>query len=119
MRRYELSDVQWDLIADLFPVPKGGRGRPSRPHRDMMNGILWILLSGAAWRDLPERFGPWKTVYDRFRKWQRDGTFDKVLDRLRMKLDEDGLLDFNLWMVDSTTARAHRSAAGARKKKKN
>lgn len=119
MRRYELSDDHWNKIEDLFPQASSGRGRPSRPHRLIFNGILWILFSGAAWRDLPERFGPWKTVYDRYRKWQKDGTFDKVLDRLRLELDEEGLLDFSTWMVDSTTARAHRSAAGARKKKKS
>ena len=117
MRRYELSDEQWSEIEDLFPAPPSGRGRPPRPHRAILNGILWILFSGAAWRDLPERFGPWKTVYDRFNKWQKEGLFDQILSRLHLKLDQDGLLDWSTWYVDSTTSRAHRSAAGARKKK--
>ena len=117
MRRYELSDEQWDHIKDLFPVSKSARGRPAKSNRLMLNGILWVLFSGAAWRDLPERFGPWKTVYDRFRRWQQAGTFNKILSHLHLKMDEEGLLDWSTWFVDSTTSRAHRSAAGARKKK--
>ena len=58
MRRYELSDEQWDQIKDLFPVSNSNRGRPSKSNRLMLNGMLWILFSGAAWRDLPDRFGP-------------------------------------------------------------
>ena len=117
MRRYELTDEQWDQIQGLFPCPEGGRGRPAKSHRLMFNGILWVLFSGAAWRDLPERFGPWKTVYDRFRRWQADGTFDKILQQLQLRLDEEGLLDWSAWFVDSTVSRAHKAAAGARKKK--
>ena len=119
MRRYELTDEQWDQIKDLFPVSSSNRGRPAKSNRLMLNGMLWILFSGAAWRDLPERFGPWKTVYDRFRRWQQDGTFDKILSQLHLKMDEEGLLDWSTWFVDSTTSRAHKSAAGARKKKSN
>ena len=117
MRRYELSDAQWDQISDLFPVKESGRGRPARPHRDMLNAMLWVLFSGAAWRDLPERFGPWKTVYSRFCKWKEEGLFTKILSRLHLQLDEEGLLDWSTWHIDSTTSRAHRSAAGGRKKK--
>ncbi|THH34337.1 transposase, partial [Neolewinella litorea] len=84
MRRYEITDEQWAAIAHLFPVrPAGARGRPSRDHRTMLNGILWVLFSGAAWRDIPARFGSWQTVYDRFRRWSKDGTFDAVLDELQ------------------------------------
>ena len=61
MRRYELTDEQWELIGDLFPSERGN-GRPYRSHREVMNGIMWILNSGSPWRDLPERYGPWKTV---------------------------------------------------------
>ena len=81
------------------------------------NGILWVLFSGAAWRDLPERYGPWKTVYGRFNRWQKDGTIDKIMAQLQLKMDEEGLLDYSTWMVDSTITRAHKSASGARKKK--
>ena len=116
MRRYELSDDQWELICDLFPVSKNRQDRPWRSHRQVFNGTLWVLFSGAAWRDLPERYGPWKTVYGRFRRWRDDGTFDLVLKKLQLKLDEEGLLDWSAWFVNSTTSRAHRSASGARKK---
>lgn len=113
MRRYELTDQQWGLIADLFP--KQRTGRPRRSDRQMLNGILWQLCSGAAWRDLPDRYGPWQTVYSRFRDWDADGTFDRILERLQVELDERGLIDYSTWMVDSTSIRASRAAAGAPK----
>ncbi len=117
MNRYEISPEQWDQIKDLFPCRKSVRGRPMRSHHEILNGILWILFSGASWRDIPERYGPWKTVYDRFRRWEREGVLFRVLKQLQLKMDEQGLLDYSKWMVDSTTARAHKSAAGGRKKK--
>jgi transposase len=73
MRRYELADEQWELIADLFP-PEQGNGRPWRSHRLMVNAMLWILNSGSPWRDLPERYGPWQTARNRFNRWRKDGT---------------------------------------------
>lgn len=116
MHRYELTNEQWALLEDLFPKPKGSRGRPRRDDRQMLNGILHVLHTGVAWRDLPERYGPWQTVYDRFRRWQREGLFDRLLERLQIRLDERGLIDFDLWLVDATVVRASRAAAGARKK---
>ena len=93
-RRYELSDDEWHLIQDLFPPPKK-MGRPRRDDRTLLfNGVFWILCSGAAWRDLPERYGPWQTAFDRFCKWKQDGTFDRIVEKLHLKLDEDGLLDY-------------------------
>lgn len=92
-RRYELSDDEWNLIQDLFPPPKK-MGRPRRDDRTLFNGVFWILCSGAAWRDLPERYGPWQTAFDRFCKWKQDGTFDGIVENLYLKLDEDGLLDY-------------------------
>jgi transposase len=115
MRRYELTDDQWELIADLFPEQT--TGRPRRSDRTVLNGILWILCSGAAWRDLPERYGPWKTVYHRFRQWEASGLFDRILERLHVELDEQGLIDCATWMIDSTSVRASRAAAGAPVKK--
>lgn len=111
MRRYELTDSQWDLIEDLFP--EQSTGRPRLNDRQVLNGIFWILCSGAAWRDLPERYGKWQTVYSRFRRWQERGLFDHLLDRLQVELDERGLIDYATWMVDSTSVRASRAAAGA------
>lgn len=113
MRRYELSDEQWGKIADLFPANRCKRGGQWKDHRQVLNGMLWILCSGAPWRDLPERYGSWQTVYDRFRRYRIEGFFDVVLSRLQLELNEDGLIDFCLWEIDSTTVRAHKSAAGA------
>jgi transposase len=115
MRRYELADEQWELIADLFP-PEQGNGHPWRSHRLMVNAMLWILNAGSPWRDLPDRFGPWQTAYNRFNRWRKDGTFDSILERLQMRLDEEGRIDWDLWMVDGSSVRAHASAAGGGEK---
>ncbi len=79
-RRYELPDAGWELIKDLV-APEQKMGRPRSDDRLVLNGIFWILCSGAAWRDLPERFGPWSTVYQRFRDWRDDGTFKDGLKK--------------------------------------
>ncbi|MEO0900278.1 MAG: transposase [Bacteroidota bacterium] len=79
MRRYELIDVQWNQIKDLIPTSESNRGRLAKSHRLMFSGILWVLFSGAVWRDLPDRFGPWKTVYDRFLCRQEHDSFDRIL----------------------------------------
>ena len=115
MRRYELADEQWELIADLFP-PEQGNGRRWGDHRSMVNAMLWILNAGSPWRDLPERYGPWQTAYNRFNLWRKDGTFDAILERLQMRLDEEGRIDWDLWLVDGTSVRAHAAAAGAGEK---
>ncbi|MCL7942315.1 IS5 family transposase [Halomonas sp. ATCH28] len=96
--------------------PPQATGRPRRDDRQVLNGIFWILCSGAKWRDLPERYGPWKTVYDRFRHWRDDGTFEAILARLQLRLREDGLMDLDTWMIDSTSIRATRAASGGGKK---
>lgn len=116
MRRYELTDEQFELIRDLLPL-NGRRGGQWNDHRVTLNGIFWILHSGAQWREMPERYGNWKSVYDRFARWRRDGTFDRMLQRLQMKLDKDGRIDWDLWCIDGTNVRASRSAAGARESK--
>jgi transposase len=112
MRRYELTDEQFELIADLLPL-NGRRGGQWNDHRTTLNGIFWILHAGAQWREMPERYGKWKSVYDRFNRWRRDGTIDKILQRLQMKLDKEGRIDWDLWCIDGTNVRASRSAAGA------
>jgi transposase len=82
MSRLLLSDDHWELIADVFPEP-AKTGRPLRDRRTIIDGILWILRTGAAWRDLPEdEFGPWETVYRLFDQWNSDGTLDEILSRL-------------------------------------
>lgn len=112
---YELSDEQWQQIADLLPC-NGQRGGQWKNHRLMVDGILWILHDGGRWRNLPERFGPWQTVYDRFRKWCRDGLWDRVLRRLQARMIHNGEIDWSLFAIDGTVIRAHQSAAGAGKK---
>lgn len=82
-------------------------------HRVTLNGMMWILKSGSPWRDMPDRYGSWKSVYDRFRRWTDDGTIDTILARLRLKLDRDGRIDWDVWCVDGSNVRAHISAAGA------
>lgn len=114
-RRHALTDAQWARIAHLF-APTTTRGRPGRPARHMLDAALWILKTGAQWRDLPERFGPWQSAYDRFRRWRLAGTFDRAVAHLQRDLDRDGLIDWSAFCIDSTTVRASRAAAGARKR---
>ena len=82
----------------------------------MLDGILWILRTGAPWRDLPERFGPHQTVYDYYSHWRHDGVFDRVLQALQIRLDREGKIDWDLWCIDGASVRAARCAAGAGKK---
>jgi transposase len=111
-RRYELTDEQYALVEDLMPAT-GKAGGQWKDHRTALNGIFWVLHTGAQWREVPERYGNWKTVYDRFRRFRRDGTIARMLERLLMKLGDDGRIDSDLWCIDATSIRASRSAAGA------
>ena len=114
MRRYEVTDGQWELIADLMPHDTRRGGRRWRDHRQVLNGIFWVLHTGAQWRELPDRYGPWKTAYNRFARWRRAGLIDRVLERLQVRLDDEGRIDWDLFCIDGTNIRASRSAAGAR-----
>ena len=119
--RYELSQRQWELVKDELPQPSvraDGKDRPSRSDRELLNGVFWILCSGSPWRDLPAKYGPWQTVYDRFRKWQQLGVFEQILNKLRLRLQQDGCFDVHTWFVDATINRAHKAAAGAKRKTK-
>ncbi|MFD7507730.1 IS5 family transposase [Streptomyces sp. NPDC059853] len=113
VRRHELTDEAWEVIGPLLAPPR--MGRPVRDRRQVLNGILWKLSTGAAWRDLPERYGPWKTVYERFRRWSADGTWDRLLAHVQQHSDAIGEVDWSIVCVDSTIVRAHQHAAGARK----
>jgi transposase len=115
LRRHALTDDQWRQIAPLLPA-RAGPGRPPKDHRLVIDGILWILRTGAPWRDLPVRFGPWKTVYERFRGWTRTGVWEDLFQRLRATRHADGGIDWQLFMIDATVVRAHKAAAGAEKK---
>jgi transposase len=116
MHRHELTDEQWAAVEPLLPKRTARTGRPGKDPRLMLNGIFWILCTGAPWRDLPPRFGPWQTVYDHFRTWRKAGVFAAVLEALQVELDRHGLIDWDLWCVDGASVRAARAAAGADKK---
>jgi transposase len=116
MKRHELTDQQWNLIQPILPKRTAKTGRPPSDPRWMLNGILWILRTGSPWRDLPERFGPWQTVYDHFAKWRALGAYDRILEALHIRLDADGAIDWDLWCIDGSSVRASRAAAGASKK---
>jgi transposase len=117
MGRHELTDAEYDLIAPELPTNEGKVGHPWNAHRPIINGILWRLMTGASWRDIPERYGKWQTIYDRYTFWRRDGTWDRILKALQVQLDEHGLIDWEQWALDGSIVRAHRAAAGAPTKK--
>lgn len=108
MRRYEITDQQWQRIAPLLPGKVGDVGRCATDNRLFSNAVLWIARSGAPWRDLPERFGSWHSVYRRFRRWAKSGVWQKVFDQLQEP-------DLDWLMLDSTLVRAHQQAAGQKK----
>ncbi|AMQ41650.1 transposase [Aeromonas veronii] len=87
------------LIEPLFRYQRIS-GRPTREPRQVLDGILWILHTGAPWRDLLERFGPWRSVYNTFRRWLSTGHIDAILAALQLHLNEEGLIDFDLWCID-------------------
>jgi len=111
MIRHRLKDEQWELIADLFAKPKA-TGRPPSDPRKMIDGVFWILNTGAQWRDLPAELGPKSTVWDYFNRWNADGTLQVILDRLRGQVT----IDEELWCIDGTLVRAAKCAAGGGKK---
>jgi transposase len=115
VRRHELTDDEWTVLEPLLPPEKPPRGRPNLPHRTVLNGILWRVRTGAPWRDLPERYGQWQTVYSRFRRWQQAGVWDRILAALQAAADARGDLDWSLHFLDGTVIRAHPHAAGAKK----
>jgi len=115
-KRYELSDTQWQILQPHLPKNSAKGGRPWKDHRQVMNAIFWKLNTGAQWRDLPERYGPWQTIYDRFSYWRRIGLWDRLMTVLLGELRKRGMLDTESFNIDATYIRASRSAAGARKK---
>ena len=113
-KRHELTDAAWAVLEPLLPATS--RGRPWHDHRTVINGILWVMATGVPWRDAPERYGPWQTLYDRFARWTKDGTWDRLLQALLAEMQRRGKIDWALWCVDGTSIRALKAAAGARKK---
>ena len=108
MRRYEISDENWERIAPLLPGKKSDPGRTAEDNRRFINAVLWIARSGAPWRDLPERYGRWNSVFRRFSRWSQNGVWQSVFEALQDP-------DLEWLMIDSTTVRAHQQAAGQKK----
>ena len=113
---YRLSDDQWQQIQNLLPA-NDRRGGQWKDHRQMIDAILWALSDGGRWRNIPREFGPWQSVYDRFRNWTRKGLWDKILRHLQARKIKDDTIDWSLFCIDGTVVRAHQSAAGASEKK--
>jgi transposase len=113
--RHALTDAQWARLAPLLPQPK--RGPQPQYQRRNLNGIRWILATGAQWRDLPERYGPWQTVASQFYRWCASGVWEQILATLQQQGDAAKQLDWSAHFVDGTVVRAHQHAAGARRKK--
>jgi transposase len=107
-QRKEITNNQWVRIKDLFPSETGRVGRPAKDNRIMVNGILWILRTGAPWRDLPKCYGPWQSIYTRFSRWTKQGIWDKAFKHIATNSDD------NISMIDSTAVKAHQHAAGAK-----
>ena len=104
-KRYELSDEQWRRISSQMSGKVGDPGRTGSDNRLFVNGVLWVLRSGAHWHDLPERYGKWKTLHKRFSRWSKAGVWDRVFADLTKDQDNQYL------MLDSTLVRAHQQAA--------
>lgn len=110
LRRYELTEREWERVAPLLPPEKTGRpGRPSKDNHTMLNAMVWLARSGAPWRDLPERYGSWNSVYSRFRKWIDDGILDNIFRVLSLEAE---LYELSL---DAAIVQAHQHSAGAQK----
>ena len=114
MRTGVLSDEAWARIEPLLPSSAGKRGGRWRDHRQVFEAIAWRFRTGTPWRDLPEEFGPFQTIWCRHDLWSRDGTYDLLLTALQVDSDAAGELNW-LSSVDSTVVRAHQHAAGARR----
>jgi len=111
-RRFDLSETQWAALEPLLPKPRTGRP-PKWTKRQLIDGIRWRVRVGSPWRDVPVCYGPWQTVYGLFRRWQRDGTWSRIVTRLQTRADAARLITWDV-SVDSTIGRAHQHAAGAR-----
>src|SRR3954462_5983297 len=105
MRRHEIKDEDWERIKDLLPGQPGDPGVTAKDNRLFVNAVLWIAKTGAPWRDLPERFGPWGSVWKRFDRWSKKGAWKRVFEELQDP-------DLEWIIIDSTVVRAHQHAAG-------
>ncbi|MFJ4880754.1 IS5 family transposase [Streptomyces sp. NPDC088745] len=114
MRRHELTDQEWALLSPL--IPRAGTGRPRADDRQVLDGMVYKIRTGIPWRDLPNRYGPWQTVYTRFRRYALAGVFTQVLQQIQAQADAAGDIDW-LVQIDSTIVRAHQHAAATGRKR--
>ena len=112
--RHDLTDEEWVRLEPLLPDRTPRRGGRWADHRTVINGVFWRTRTGSPWRDLPEGYGCWQTVYDRHRRWSADGTWAAVLDELRRGCDAAEGQGWTV-AVDAGVVRAHQHAAGARR----
>ena len=112
MRRYSLRDDQWDRIKDFLPGREGHVGGTAADNRLFVEAVLYRYRAGIPWRDLPERFGDWKIVHQRFSRWAKSGVFERIFKQLASDHDNEYM------MIDATIVRAHQHSAGARKKRR-
>ncbi len=106
--RFDLSDAEWSIIEPL--LPNKPRGVPRVDDRTVLNGIFWVLRTGAPWDDMPSRYGPRTTVYNRFNRWRKAGVWRHILQHLQADIEDE------LYMIDSSVIRVHQHGTGARKK---
>jgi transposase len=107
MRRHALTDEQWARLQDVLPKKQQGR-HSAAGDRHFLDAVIYRARTGVAWRDLPERFGPWKTIYNRFSNWARRGWWEKIFKTLQFEVDEEGCI------MDGSVIRAHQDAAGGK-----
>ncbi len=107
MARYDLTDFEWSVIEPLIPMDR--RGPKPQNNRQILNGMFYILRAGCPWRDLPERYGPYTTVYNRFNRWRKAGIWDKLMDAIVKA--HDGKVQ----MIASSIVRVHQHASGVKK----
>jgi transposase len=106
--RYDLTDFEWSVIEPLLPMDR--RGPKPKNNRQIINGMFYVLRTGSPWRDLPERYGPYTTVYNRFNRWRKAGIWDRLMDAIVKA--HDGKVQ----MIDSSIVRVHQHASGVKKR---
>lgn len=117
MARGDLTDREWERLSRYLPPQVTGRpGNRYIDHRTVINGMLWVLRTGAPWRDMPERYGKWQTVYSRFRRWTLAGVWQRVLGEIQAEEEGKGGIDWDKTALDGSYVKAHPHASGALKK---
>jgi transposase len=112
--RGDLTNARWERLVPLLPPQRPTVGRPAEDHRRIIDGILWKVRTGAPWRDVPERYGPWSTLASRLRRWRLAGVWERIFAAAQERADAAGRLDWAVQFVDGSIIRAHQQAAGGK-----